>query len=471
MACLSVMSVLQWCQNGTRRGIKCRFRLPPQRGVALTGSSPQGAGRPEEAGASARVTRPSTLSTQHIGIGDVARCDPMCSQFLCRFLQAGFVQCLSSILGVSVSSRYRSRYSAAARRREHSMRFLARLFYSLVMALILLNMAIGGIVPLWAQQLQPSPWQPAGSGGMFSDGFGQTPSVPAGPSQPIPLQMAPSAESRFQRPAEVARPVIRQCAAEASWQRVPAIPQPLQVPPQQVVRLQQPPLTTATPPQQVLTPGIDPTRTAGPQPQTQTKLPGQTESRDQPQEQMGLRDDQPQRQPGVRETLSPIELSFGDLRQFGYTVFSSPVSTFAPVDDVPVGPDYVLGPGDNMVINISGMMDGLIARTVDRNGRVILPKVGPLRVWGLTFSQADRIIREELARYFRGFQTTVTLGRLRTIRVHIPFDADECALHGRGADAAGIAAGGPAAPQQSPGRNARPLRLPPEGGPNEGLPP
>src|SRR5439155_498140 len=48
-----------------------------------------------------------------------------------------------------------------------------------------------------------------------------------------------------------------------------------------------------------------------------------------------------------------------------------------------------------------------------------LPQVGDLRIWGLTFSQADRLIRDELARYFRGFQTSVTMGRLRTVSVHV----------------------------------------------------
>jgi protein involved in polysaccharide export with SLBB domain len=107
------------------------------------------------------------------------------------------------------------------------------------------------------------------------------------------------------------------------------------------------------------------------------------------------------------------------LRQFGYSQFSSPVSTFAPVDDVPVGPDYVIGPGDDLMISVWGPVETTVVRTVDRNGRIVLPKLGDLRVWGLTFSQADRLIREQLSRYFRGFQTSVTLGRLRTVRVYV----------------------------------------------------
>ncbi len=107
------------------------------------------------------------------------------------------------------------------------------------------------------------------------------------------------------------------------------------------------------------------------------------------------------------------------LRQYGYSMFAANVSTFAPVDDIPVGPDYVLGPGDDLTINVWGAVDSTMIRTVDRNGRIVLPKVGDLRIWGLTFSQADRLIRDELSRYFRGFQTSVTMGRLRTVSVHV----------------------------------------------------
>lgn len=140
----------------------------------------------------------------------------------------------------------------------------------------------------------------------------------------------------------------------------------------------------------------------------QGRLPGQAGARP-----FGPRADRPAESPAA---FDPFAIP---LRQYGYSMFAANVSTFAPVDDVPVGPDYVLGPGDDLFINMWGQIDTVLARTVDRSGRIMLPKVGDLRVWGLTFSQADRLIREQLSRYFRGFQTSVTLGRLRVIRVHV----------------------------------------------------
>lgn len=130
---------------------------------------------------------------------------------------------------------------------------------------------------------------------------------------------------------------------------------------------------------------------------------------------------EPELQPRTQAQPRPafIDPFATPLRQYGYSLFSGNVSTFAPVDNVPVGPDYVVGPGDDLFINVWGPADSFLIRTVDRNGRIILPKVGDLQVWGLTFSQAERLIREQLSRYFRGYQTSVTMGRLRTVRVHV----------------------------------------------------
>lgn len=183
-----------------------------------------------------------------------------------------------------------------------------------------------------------------------------------------------------------------------------------------------------------------------PSPPSRSPAPGETPRRRSPAEQTNKSGVEPsdtktlsqERSPvdKVDRALSTIEQAFKDLtaptqpsgsqvpplRQFGYQFFQAPVSTFAPVDDVPVGPDYVLGPGDDLSISIWGNVDSTIVRTVDRSGQIVLPKVGGVRVWGLTFSQADLVIRERLGHYFRGFQTSLTLGRLRTIRVHIVGD-------------------------------------------------
>lgn len=130
------------------------------------------------------------------------------------------------------------------------------------------------------------------------------------------------------------------------------------------------------------------------------------------------------------EPFSTIEASFNnavfpgqltrELQQYGYSLFANPISTFAPVEDVPVGPDYILGPGDNMVIRMwGGMTDSSSIQILDRNGQITLPYVGPVRVWGLTFKDAGEMIQQQLSRYYRGMQTSVTMGSLRTMRIYV----------------------------------------------------
>ena len=107
------------------------------------------------------------------------------------------------------------------------------------------------------------------------------------------------------------------------------------------------------------------------------------------------------------------------LRQFGYDLFRTPATTFAPVEDVPVGPDYLLGAGDTLTIYVWGLVENVFTETVNRSGEIFIPRVGTLKVWGLTFEQAEKLIRDQLGRVFTGFQISVTLGRLRTIRVFV----------------------------------------------------
>ncbi len=106
------------------------------------------------------------------------------------------------------------------------------------------------------------------------------------------------------------------------------------------------------------------------------------------------------------------------LKQFGYALFESPVSTFAPVADVPIGGDYVLGPGDGLNVLVWGRINRTIALQVQRDGDVLMPEIGPLGVAGLTFDQAKQLI-EGRADQITGVHVAVTMGQIRTIEVFV----------------------------------------------------
>ncbi|HWG18685.1 MAG TPA: SLBB domain-containing protein, partial [Acidobacteriaceae bacterium] len=104
---------------------------------------------------------------------------------------------------------------------------------------------------------------------------------------------------------------------------------------------------------------------------------------------------------------------------FGATLFSSPPSTFAPVDDIPVTPDYVIGPGDELRLQIWGQVNQHGNFIVDRTGSISLPEVGTVHVAGLQFSQLEQFLRSQLTRVYRNFDLNVNLGQLRSIQVFV----------------------------------------------------
>jgi polysaccharide biosynthesis/export protein len=117
-----------------------------------------------------------------------------------------------------------------------------------------------------------------------------------------------------------------------------------------------------------------------------------------------------------RTQIAPAPIN---LRQYGYDVFRETVSTFAPVTDVPVSADYIIGPGDEFTVTIWGMVEGIYKLEVDRNGEVVLPKAGVVSVAGLRYSELKTAIQRQLGKYYKDFNLSVSMGRLRSIRVYV----------------------------------------------------
>ncbi|HEX2327711.1 MAG TPA: SLBB domain-containing protein [Candidatus Angelobacter sp.] len=106
------------------------------------------------------------------------------------------------------------------------------------------------------------------------------------------------------------------------------------------------------------------------------------------------------------------------LRIFGRNLFQEAPSTFAPLDRVPVTPEYLIGPGDELIVRAWGQIEiSNYHAVVDRNGSIYLPKVGAVSVAGLRFDQLHEALRSAIGRVFRNFELSVTMGQLRSIQV------------------------------------------------------
>jgi len=111
------------------------------------------------------------------------------------------------------------------------------------------------------------------------------------------------------------------------------------------------------------------------------------------------------------------------LERFGLDVFRKGTANpdYIPMD-LPVGPSYVVGPGDTLSIDLWGGVSQRLLRTVDREGRVALPETGPVLVSGRTLGDVQEMVQRTLRTQFRDVSADVALLRLRSVRMYVVGD-------------------------------------------------
>jgi protein involved in polysaccharide export with SLBB domain len=113
------------------------------------------------------------------------------------------------------------------------------------------------------------------------------------------------------------------------------------------------------------------------------------------------------------------------LERFGEDVFRNGTGNFDELPmDLPAGPDYVVGPGDGLTINLSGGVSQRLQRVVDREGRVALPEVGAVEVSGHNLGDVQHLVQTVLRSQFRGVDADVSLSRIRSVRVYVVGDVE-----------------------------------------------
>lgn len=108
---------------------------------------------------------------------------------------------------------------------------------------------------------------------------------------------------------------------------------------------------------------------------------------------------------------------------FGRDLFQRAPSTFAPADEIPVTADYVVGPGDEVLVRLWGPETLNSQLTVDTAGSIYIPKVGAIHVAGLRFEDLQKAISTEVNRVYRNYKISVSLGHLRSIQVYVVGEA------------------------------------------------
>ena len=117
-----------------------------------------------------------------------------------------------------------------------------------------------------------------------------------------------------------------------------------------------------------------------------------------------------------------------NLDAFGYRVFSYTPSTFLPVQNIPTPTNYIVGPGDEIIITLYGETQFVQDVVVSKNGDINLPDVGVVNVNGLTLGALKAKLFDRLSKvyssldgYDEGPKTflNVSTGKLRSINVYV----------------------------------------------------
>jgi protein involved in polysaccharide export with SLBB domain len=117
-----------------------------------------------------------------------------------------------------------------------------------------------------------------------------------------------------------------------------------------------------------------------------------------------------------------------NLELFGHDLFSAP-GRYAPVLSTPVPQSYVLGPGDEILLQTFGVADMASRLVIDRDGKVSIPKVGPLVLAGVPFSEAESTLTNHISKVYTNFTLSLSMGRVRTIEVFVVGQANQPGKH------------------------------------------
>ena len=108
-----------------------------------------------------------------------------------------------------------------------------------------------------------------------------------------------------------------------------------------------------------------------------------------------------------------------NLKIFGKDLFSDVPSTYAPLDDIQVNQDYVIGTGDELQVRGWGMVDIDVSATVDRSGAIFIPRVGSVKVSGVQYKDLQGYLKKAVGRIYNNFELTASIAQTRAVQIYV----------------------------------------------------
>ncbi|TDP40227.1 protein involved in polysaccharide export with SLBB domain [Idiomarina aquatica] len=112
-----------------------------------------------------------------------------------------------------------------------------------------------------------------------------------------------------------------------------------------------------------------------------------------------------------------------ELKRFGADLFANEPRSYTPVKDIPIPAHYLVGPGDVINVVLFGKQDNKYELEVTQDGSILIPKLGPVQVAGLTYTETKDVVRARIKEQMIGVEAAVSLGELRAIQVFVVGEA------------------------------------------------
>jgi polysaccharide export outer membrane protein len=133
------------------------------------------------------------------------------------------------------------------------------------------------------------------------------------------------------------------------------------------------------------------------------------------------------------ERREPNERTYRPSTVFGVDVFRRNTTQFQPMAAGPVPPDYRLGPGDKLVLILTGAVELTHQIAITREGFVLIPQVGQVYLSGLTLDQAKSLLTDRLGRVYSGIRRgasasisfELSVANVRAIQVYVVGEVEQ----------------------------------------------
>ncbi len=120
-----------------------------------------------------------------------------------------------------------------------------------------------------------------------------------------------------------------------------------------------------------------------------------------------------------KNNYSHQQTPFDKLKPFGMELFTHIDDQIDQPTDISSSSDYILGPGDNIIIYLWGRVEKEYNLTIDREGKVFIPQVGNIVVWGLSLEKFRTKVQNNFSKVYSDFELTASLGKIRSIRIFV----------------------------------------------------